>query len=339
MTEQKQLPLGRIQWMIWLLLFAINVLSLLQYDVLSQALSYSAINVSANVCVVYLNALVLIPVFYERKRRLVYVLLVLLMLGIVAAYKYTALTTIYNTFYAKKPEPFKWSNVLSSFTSMALIYFASVLFYITLRYFRLRQKQEQLQKKQAEAELGLLKAQVQPHFLFNTLNNIYFIAQRESPATAALLEKLSDIMRYFVDEAPKQQIELKDELLFIRNYINLEEMRMRYPMRISLNVNEEILSQVSVPPMLLIPLVENVFKHGIDKRREDNFIELTVERKDKRLYITVENLYLQLPVNGQTGGLGLSNLRSRLELLYGPDFSLETSVKGQHHFSYLNFPL
>ncbi|MCP2937899.1 histidine kinase, partial [Salmonella enterica subsp. enterica serovar Typhimurium] len=78
-----------------------------------------------------------------------------------------------------------------------------------------------------EAELGLLKAQVQPHFLFNTLNNIYFIAQRESPATAALLEKLSDIMRYFVDEAPKQQIELKDELLFIRNYINLEEMRMR----------------------------------------------------------------------------------------------------------------
>jgi LytS/YehU family sensor histidine kinase len=217
-------------------------------------------------------------------------------------------------------------------------YLSSILFYIALRYFLLKQEQEQLKERTAHAELNLLKAQVQPHFLFNTLNNIYFVAQRESPATAALLELLSQIMRYFVEEAPKERISLPAELSFIKSYIELEKMRMRYPLQICIR-EQGLTEQVQVPPMLLIPLVENVFKHGVDKRKNTNFIHAAIVIKEKRLHVTVENKHYPLEKKQQKRGVGLHNLYSRLELLYKDDFILEYGPNGTIFKADLSIPV
>lgn len=330
--------INQLQWVIWALLFCINVLNLLNFDTLLQSIGYSVIVISSYMAIVYGNAAWLIPRVYMRQRKLLYIVLVLLLLVTVAFYRAGASWWFYNTYYAPKPQDFPWTSVLSTVVSGVLIYFTSVLFYIALRYFHLQKQQQVLQKKQAEAELNLLKAQVQPHFLFNSLNNIYFYAQRESPVTAAMLEKLSQIMRYFVDEAPKDLIPLQTELLFIHNYIELEKTRMRYPLSVSIQEKGDI-EQVLLPPMLIIPLVENVFKHGIDKRREDNFIFIEIENTGQQLVVTVKNKIAEMR-STEESGKGLVNLTSRMQLLYGNNCSLKAeTLDGSIFTAILSAPL
>src|SRR6201999_4376057 len=104
----------------------------------------------------------------------------------------------------------------------------SFVFRIALAYFRVKRQAELMLGKKSHAELNLLKSQVQPHFLFNTLNNIYYEAYREAPRTALLIGRLSNIMRYFVDESPKEKVALATEIKFLENYIALEEIRIRH---------------------------------------------------------------------------------------------------------------
>lgn len=334
----RPVPLRQIQWIIWILVFLIHVLSIMAFDPFSQALVYGFLNVSTYVIIIYGNALWLLPCFYEKKQVVLYVFLVLVMICLVAFFRYYGSFYVYNRFFADKPSPFRWSGIGSSLITCFLVYLTSILFYITLHFFQLKRKQERLQQQHAESELNLLKSQVQPHFLFNTLNNIYFVAQRESPGTAALLEKLSLILRYFVDEAPKEKILLSAELNFIRSYIELEKMRMRYPLDVS--IQEQVgRDMVSVPPMLLIPLVENVFKHGVDKLRKDNFIRLSVLVHQNQLEVRVENLLLPASGKPASSGTGLQNLRSRLHLLYGAGYTLQTEETVNLYVVQLSIPL
>lgn len=337
MVPAASLSITRMQWLIWIVLYAVHVLAILPYDPAGQALLYSLINVGSYLVIVYGNALLLMPRLYAVHKKVLYVAAAFLLVAGVALLRYMASFYAYNLLFAAKPSPFRWSGVGSSLISSILMYISSILFYIALDFFRLKQKQEQLQKQHAASELKLLKAQVQPHFLFNTLNNIYYVAQKESPATAALIEQLSQIMRYFVDEAPKEKIQLAKELEFIRSYILLENMRMRFPLEVDIQVQEDA-AGITVPPMLLIPLVENVYKHGVEKRRNDNFIRLSLLVVQNRLHVVVENLLLNDAVT-TTGGTGLTNLAARLELLFGKDFTLTTGANGKNYQACLNIPI
>lgn len=334
----KKLTLQQIQWIIWLLLLGVNIVTLLHFDTLSQSLGYSFVIITSYMLIIYGNASYLIPVFYQKNRIALYIFASLLLLSIAAWYRTGATMWIYNTFYATKPEVLTAATVIRTMASSLLIYFTSILFYICIHYFRLREQQEAMQRRQVEAELSLLKSQVQPHFLFNTLNNIYFYAQRESPQTALLLEKLSSIMRYFVDEAPKDKIALQTEMQFIRNYIDLEKARMRYPLQVTIEEPEHS-ELVQLSPMLIIPLVENVFKHGLDKRKEDNFIFIHININEQQLKVTVRNR-LVLPERHEKKGTGLTNLRNRLQLLYGEKYSLVTTTQEkQYYTSVLSLPI
>jgi heme/copper-type cytochrome/quinol oxidase subunit 2 len=335
---KRQLSVKTIQWIIWIILFTIHTLALLPYDPLGQSMLYSVLYTSAYMIIIYGNAFFLLPVLYEKGHKVWYIVLVVVMIPLVAFWRFYSAFYIYNRFYAEKPVPFRWSATTSSLITCILVFIISVLFYIALDFFKLKQKQEQLQKKHSEAELNLLKAQVQPHFLFNTLNNIYFVAQRESPATAELLEQLSQIMRYFVDEAPKDRISLLAELNFIKSYIELEKMRMRYPLAVTIE-KEGVDEGVMVPPMLLIPLVENVFKHGIDKLRDDNFIYLALSIQNNRLFVTVENRLIQPSGSANKSETGLRNLKSRLALLFGEDCTLYAGDAGTIFQAQINIPL
>ena len=291
--------------------------------------------------IMYANSLWLVPVFYRRRRKLLYVLLVILLLAAVTMAE--IFTELFAQQYLYGAAEEKLSEVkprvyMGLFFLNLLIFLFSLPLRLAFDYFTMRKQQEQLQRRTAEAELNLLKAQVQPHFLFNTLNNIYFVAQRESPSTAILLERLSNIMRYFVDEGPKEKIGLNREIDFIRDYIHLEKMRMRHPLETRFHVAGEV-DGISIPPMLLIPLVENVFKHGINKRSEENILAIKITVDAKRLDLLVVNRLLEEMEAPQSGGNGLPNLRSRLHLLFGNDYTLETEKKDGMFMAHLNIPL
>jgi LytS/YehU family sensor histidine kinase len=308
-----------------------------QVDSPGEGFNYGINTTLSYALIIYGNALWLMPRLYKKKRYFTYWLIVILGLLSITWLRIQSQTYMWNHFInpreAYKPQ---LRGYLFTIITHTLVFIFSIAFRFTLDFFSIRDQQEKLLKQHAEAQLNLLKAQVQPHFLFNTLNNIYFIAQRESPVTADLLEKLSSIMRYFLDQGPQSRILLSTELDFIRNYVELEKMRIRYPVDINFSLSGDI-DHTMIPPMLLIPLVENVFKHGIDKSKENNYIEITL-RVTERLYFEVVNNTGDEPFD-KGKGTGLKNLSDRLSILYGEDFELRSGREGAIYTSRLNIPL
>ena len=201
-----------------------------------------------------------------------------------------------------------------------------------------RQKREaELRRRQAEAELNLLKAQLQPHFLFNSLNNLYYDVYKSLPEVANRIAKLSDIMRYFMEQSPREKIPLSTELEFIRNYIALERVRLPHPL--SIHWEQEVEEELMMPPMLLMPLVENLFKHGIDKGKGEQQASLSLLQKEEQLVFTVINALPSRTHESGRKGLGLPNLRERLQLLYGNRFSLRAEATKESFFTQLIIPL
>lgn len=341
MTVLKRgLSLTQIQVIIWV--FITLLMFLLMYhegESGPEAASYALCNTIFYGAIMYGNTFWLVPRFYRRNRKWLYVLLVIAMM-IASTWMLINLEIVLQDLFHKdmKHKPVPPRVYMAVFFLNALVYLFSLPLRLAFDYYTIRKQQEQLQKRTAEAELNLLKAQVQPHFLFNTLNNIYFVAQRESPATAELLEKLSNIMRYFVDEGPQDNILLTREIDFIRDYIDLEKLRMRHPLQLTIDIKGDT-SGVRIPPMLMIPLVENVFKHGINKRSEDNLLILTITIAEGRLKVDVCNRIFEETEPVVHGGNGLTNLTARLQLLYDTRYVLEAKQEDRLFFAHLIIPL
>jgi LytS/YehU family sensor histidine kinase len=310
---------------------------LLQSDTVAESATYAAIATLFYAIIIYGNALLLIPHIYEKNRKVLYVLLVLLALVTVTYGRIQLQSFLYNTYFSKSgmPPPKLFTIYASYLLSSILIFIFSIAFHLSRKYFYIQAQQQQLQKRTVEAELKLLKSQVQPHFLFNTLNNIYFVAQRESPDTAILLERLSNIMRYFVDEGTKDLIQLTTEINFIHDYIHLESLRMRHPLQVNFDIQGEA-DNLLIPPMLLIPLIENVFKHGIDKRYDNNLLVAVITINASHIDAVISNKIYPSTVKK---GSGIANLTSRLYLLYGNRYTFETSEKDGLFYAHLNIPL
>jgi LytS/YehU family sensor histidine kinase len=178
------------------------------------------------------------------------------------------------------------------------------------------QRNLQLQKENIAAQLQLLKAQVHPHFLFNTLNNIYSYTQKVSPTGSTLVMGLSDLLRYILHEGSKTAVPLDKELKMIEDYMLLEQIR--YGDR--LDINKELPVETNgliIAPLLLLPFVENCFKHGTSQMLEQAWIRLAIDVQGNKLKMTLINA--KVPVKDEVkpvSGIGISNVRKRLDLLY-----------------------
>lgn len=328
----------KLQWIIWSGLSIMFFFYTLEIDPVSYAFDYAIHSTLSYSFIVYANALWLMPRLYRKKRYVAYTISVLVMLVAITYLRVYSQIYIWFHYIIEKPMVLEFRSYVYTFIINTLFFIFSVAFRFTLDFFQLRQQQDKLLKQHAETQLSLLKAQVQPHFLFNTLNNIYFVAQRESPVTADLIDKLSFIMRYFLEQGPKQEIALTAELDFIRNYIELEKMRMRYPVKTTIELPED-LSIIKIPPMLLIPLVENVFKHGIDKREKNNYISIRLQISDRLDFSVCNRICQEHSDSGQGLGIGLNNLSQRLSILYGNNFVLKSERSQDTYTSKLNIPL
>ena len=184
---------------------------------------------------------------------------------------------------------------------------------------------QQLQKENVAAQLQILRAQVHPHFIFNTLNNIFYQTQTESPKGSKMVRGLSNMLRYILYEGEKPLVPLKQELLMINEYINLETIR--YGNKLDLHVSAPAKTDdIYIAPLLLLPFVENCFKHGASNMLQNPWINLTVEIKDTVLGMKLMNGKAPLKGNGQNKtGIGINNVKQRLELLYRNKHELQIS--------------
>ncbi len=177
-----------------------------------------------------------------------------------------------------------------------------------------------------ENELKYLRSQIQPHFFFNTLNNLYSLTIDKSDKAPNLILKLSDLMKYFLYETGKEFQTLDKEIIHIKNYIEIEKLRYNQDLKVKLNIKGK-LKTTKIRPMLLIPLVENAFKHGARNSKKNIFINIDLLVTSKIIHFRVENSFSKQtkPITAQRGGIGLSNIKKRLEINYGlENFSFNT---------------
>ncbi len=183
-----------------------------------------------------------------------------------------------------------------------------------------QRKEQALVKEKLESELNFLKAQTNPHFLFNTLNNLYGLARKNDANTAPSIMKLSNIMRYILYECSAPKIPIENEVKVVEDYIELE--RLRYDDQLNVSFNKEIDNwQQEVAPLILLPFIENAFKHGISESRFESFINIDLKLSEKELRFKIRNSQSEeeLPSNE---GIGLKNIKRQLDLLYDKNYSL-----------------
>jgi hypothetical protein len=312
----------QLQQVVWVAVYLIIFFSILSEDGPFQALLYTTINVTFYLLVIYGNIRMLFPRLYEKGHIALYVIAVILLLvggGLGRGYLMMYISNTY--FPMAKPETMQISNMIYFVLSGTLTYLLSFVFRIAIAYFSLKQQSEKILAQKTYAEL-----------------NIYYEAYREAPRTAGLIERLSDIMRYFVDESPKDEVSMQTEVSFIENYIALEKIRIRHKTDISFV--KEYSAESRIPPMLLMTFVENVFKHGIDKSSKENKIEISLIQQEGYLLFQTCNRIHDKVSKEEPHGFGIENLRKRLIMLYGTKFELNIEKNGGHTYTaFLKVPI
>jgi sensor histidine kinase YesM len=184
-------------------------------------------------------------------------------------------------------------------------------------------KLKEIENKQLKAELNLLKSQVNPHFLFNTLNNLYgLITQNENQKASEITLKLAELTRYLLESSKTEKVSIKRELQFLEDYLCLEKIRLSNNTDIKFDVSG-IEEEMFVAPLLFIPLVENAFKHGLQTVTEKSFAHFSLAIQGDDLFFEAKNSIGKKFQNYSTSGTGITNLKNRLQLIYPEKHQLD----------------
>jgi sensor histidine kinase YesM len=326
----------QLQVLTWTAVLLLLFFSVLPMDGLLKSVISTVVNTTSYAIIIYGNILFLYPVFYQKRRFVLYgisVAFFLILTGMLKGYAGIILAR----YFLNKPVHVNFFALLEYVPGGILIYVLSLVFRIAIAYFTLKQQTEEILLQKSQAELNLLKSQVQPHFLFNALNNIYYRVYKIDPPSAGLIERLAGIMRYFVDESPKDEVPLSTEVAFIENYIALERIRIRHGA--SINFEKAYNPELRIPPMLLMTFVENIFKHGIDKSLKQNEVSISLIQQNNHLLFTTRNRRADPEPGTQPGGFGIINLTKRLWMLYGEKFELTIDSEGELFTAFLKIPL
>ena len=268
------------------------------------------------------------PFVLKRRRYVIYnilvaipILWVYMMLWSFGMYGWRSLGVVLNIYtpYVKNPGSSRVIEAQMGF-SMASIFFFAIIRHL-YNYIRLKQSQQQLRIEKQEAELNYLRSQTNPHFLFNTLNNIYSLARDKSDVAPESILRLSKILRFMLYETSGDFISVEQEIKILSDYIELEKLRYDESLHINFNYDVENEKQ-AVPPLLLIPLVENAFKHGAAETRGRPFVDIHLSIRNRTLLFVVKNsIEIDSGERPIRENIGLSNLRRQLQLLYA-DYDL-----------------
>ena len=268
---------------------------------------------------VYLNFYYLLPRFFFKKKYVRYFALLstfVLSLSIFRAY---VDSYFLDRLVPAMPEDIAiFSNMHYTVTviSFVVVLLISSLFKFTHVHYKNFQLEQQLENQQLEAELKFLKAQINPHFLFNTLNNIYTLSYMQSNKATPMIMKLSELMRYMLYDSNQAKVPIQKEIQYLENYMDLQRLKTPNEQHISFKVIGST-DGVFIEPMLLVPLLENSFKHGDIGNHSEAWVKSELKITSKSLQLTIRNSLPKTPKKkDKQGGIGLENIEKRLQLLY-----------------------
>ena len=300
---------------------------------------------------VYIHAVVYIIVFYYnyfflidrllfRKRMLLYIVSVLIfvILLVSGAEFLSSLTRPESPGHMHGPVPGNFVMAIRNFAISLLSVGLSLALKFSMRWTKIERMNEKIMSEQKDMELANLKNQLNPHFLFNTLNNIYALIQIDSERAQDAVHQLSKMLRYALYE-DSQEVELAKDLDFVRNFIELMKLRLSANHQLSVDIPRQVSSDLRIAPLLFISLIENAFKYGMASSKPSVImISITVTGETVRCH-TENSFFPEKVADKSSSGIGLSNLKRRLDLVYSNHYNLEYGISGNMFISDLSINL
>lgn len=270
----------------------------------------------------FIHNLVLYRYLLKRRRYILYGISVIALLFL-SSQAYSAMTF----YFYKEPSDFPWQKWVALYWIELIYYWAALCVYLAYTYYRDRERLFRIEQEKKELELRQLNEQLNPHFLFNALNNIYSHLLVQSASGKELILKLSELMRYVLDSSKKAQVPLDEEIAFIEHYIAFEKERLGHRCQVDYNTNIAA-ADACIIPLILFSFVENAFKHGTTAIKPSE-IEIRLKADGKQLHLFIRNEIHQ--GNKASTFTGLENTRRRLALLYPDQYELNISEEDGHY--------
>lgn len=309
----------------WLVLLVILIASDFSQVGWPLVLYQKVVDIIFYAVIIYINLLYLIPNFLSHKKFWTYVALLLLAVLVLTPIKIAIQVFLFTD--APSFQHYFIDNQSYFFMSMFLVGSSSTIYGILSDWFIHQSEKMELQTQTMQSELKFLRSQINPHFLFNTLNNLYALTLKKSDDAPEIVLKLSEMMRYMLYECNERRVPLQKEVAYMKNYLDLERLRQHESIDIHFNLTGEVSDQ-TIAPLLLIPFIENSFKHGLSSQINHGWVNIDMHVEGAKLRFTIENSKgpaQPKQVHRKAGGIGLVNVRRRLNLIYDDHYHLKIS--------------
>jgi sensor histidine kinase YesM len=287
------------------------------YPTWSQAVQVTLLKVGDIALMIYITNYLLIPRLLYKKKYGLFVLVFVVMILTSSILKMYIIGEILG-----RPDLFRlnshtlktrlYDNIIPHF----FLVIAGAAVKLIFDFLKMQQRVTEIAKEKAETELNFLKSQINPHFLFNSLNSVYFLIHKDNPAARQALHKFSDMLRYQLYEMNGEKIPIEKEITYLKDYMDLQQLRKDDRFEVRFDCSPDVKGFL-IEPLLLIPFVENAFKHISNKDDSTNFVTVKMSRQNGSFAFEVENSRDPgIKNTEQAGGIGLNNVKRRLELLY-----------------------
>lgn len=293
------------------------------------------------IVLVYFNLYVLMPRFLFRRKYIKYALFLLLSFAAVSSINILIhrLNVQLGCVYYAVGTAFNFTNLFARSFELFMLVSLTTGIKLAKDWMLHMQWIQEKENQYLETELNFLKSQIQPHFFFNTLNNLYSLTLKKSDLAPEIVLKLSDLMSYMLYESNAAKTPLTKEIAYLQNYIDVEKLRFGSRLEVQFNI-EGAVEQVYIPPMLLNLFVENSFKHGTRHLAYDIHINLLLTIEKEYLFFRISNPLPEQPiVKNEAAGIGLKNVRRWLELLYGSNYTLDIKEDKNTYIVSLKIPV
>ena len=295
---------------------------------------------SFDITIAYFNLYFLMPRFLYEKKYISYGLLLLLALilsalgNMMLKQLYTHLGSQYYSFTSA----FNFANISSAIIERFYLIGLTAGLKLSKDWITNMQRMREREKQYLETELNFLKSQIQPHFFFNTLNNLYSLTLKKSDQAPEVVLKLSELMSYMLYESNTDFVPLNKEIAYLQNYMDLEQLRFGKRMEVVFDIDENT-DDIKIPPMILILFVENSFKHGAKNNLNKIIIRADIKTENGFLFFNIDNPSKKDIPATASAGIGLKNVKRRLDLLYGDKYQLGMTEKEGRFIVTLKIPV
>ncbi|GLR18330.1 sensor histidine kinase [Portibacter lacus] len=297
------------------------------------------VNLVFYMIIVYFNLYFLIPNYLRKNSGINYAIALVLTAIILTPIK----TILFYLLFTDQPGVQSYFIAKQGIIFFQMLFYGSIstIFQIILDWQKGSVEKMELHHKNTETELNFLKSQINPHFLFNTLNNLYALTLKKSDQAPEIVLKLSEMMRYMLYECNEERVPLRKEVNYLENYLELEKLRQKKHIKIDFLVSGLIKDQ-KIAPLMFIPFLENSFKHGLNNQLGEGYVKILLKIMEDEIHFSIDNSKTETapkPHGKKSGGIGLVNVKRRLDLLYPNSHELNLKESPTNYYIDLKIKL